>query len=63
MTLTGGGRWDVRRVVDEAVSGKNVLLEFCHEGVGDRCAGGITHGAAVRLDIEYPQPYNKYEHL
>jgi hypothetical protein len=34
----GEGWWDVRRVVDEAVSGKGVCLEFCHQGIGDRGA-------------------------
>jgi hypothetical protein len=42
--------------MDEAVSGEDILLEFCHECVGDRGAGGVTHGAAVRLGIVDPQP-------
>jgi hypothetical protein len=48
--------WDVGGVVDVAVSGEDVLLELGHVSVGDRGAGGVTHGAAVRLGIVDPQP-------
>jgi hypothetical protein len=36
-------------VVDVAISGEDVLLKFGHVRVGDRGAGGVTHGAAIHL--------------
>jgi hypothetical protein len=48
--------WSVGGVVDVAVSGEDVFLELRHLRVGDWGAGGVTHGAAVRLGIENPQP-------
>jgi hypothetical protein len=43
-------------VVEVAISGEDILLKVGHVGVGDGCAGGVSHGAAIRLGIIYPQP-------
>ena len=48
-----GGWWGVRGGVDEAVSGEDIRLKLYHECVGDRGAGGVTHGAAVRLGVKH----------